>query len=86
MLLFQLDDYIWRFEQLKSRYAQDEDLRELYSNYQRHLKGDFLVQEAHLFKDTHLCIPKCGTHELLIREIHGDSLARNYSENNPLNM
>jgi len=37
-----------------------------------------------LFKGTHLCISKCGTRELLIREIYGGSLASHYSKKRPL--
>ena len=39
-----------------------------------------------MFKGTHFCIPKCGTHELLIREIHGGSLPRHYDVNKTLIM
>jgi len=31
-----------------------------------------------------LCIPKCGTRGLLIREIHGDSLTGRYGDNETL--
>jgi len=46
----------------------------------KHPKGDFLVQEGYLFKGVRLCIPKCSTCELLIREVHGGSLARHFGE------
>jgi len=38
------------------------------------------VQEGFHFKDTRLCIPKCSTRELVIREVHGDSLAGDFGE------
>lgn len=60
---------------------KDEDFRELFSACQKHPKGDFLVEEGFLFKGTRLCIPKCSTCELLIREVHGGSLAGHYGEN-----
>ena len=49
-------------------------------------KDDFLIQEEYIFKGTRLCIPKCGTRELLIREIHGGSLASYHGENKTLTM
>ena len=81
LLLFQLDACVLGFEHLKSLYETDEDLGEIYRTCQRHPKGDFLIQEGYLFKGTRLCIPKCGTRELLIREVHGGSLAGHYGEN-----
>ena len=43
-----------------------------------HPKGDFLVQDGFSLKGTRLCIPKCGTCELLIREVCGGSLVGHY--------
>ena len=74
------------FEHLKSLYATDKDFRELYYVCQKHPKGDFLVWNEYLFKGTRLCAPRCGTHELLITEVHGGSLARYYGENKTLAM
>ena len=79
--MFQLDAYILGFEHIKPLYAEDEDFGELYTTCQEHPKGDFLIQEEYLFKDTQLYVPKCGTRELLIREIHGGSLAGHDGEN-----
>ena len=45
-----------------------------------------MIQDGYLFKGTKLCIPKAGTRELLIREIHSGSLAGHYGENNTLSM
>jgi len=84
--LFQLDACILGFEHIKSLYADDEDLGELDSVCQKHPKGDFLVQEGFLFKGTRLCIPKCSTRELLIREVHGGSLAGHFGESKTLIM
>ena len=39
------------------------------------------IQDGYLFKGTRLCVPKCGTRELLVREVHGGSLAGHYGEN-----
>ena len=40
-----------------------------------------MIQEGYLFKGARLCVPKCGTMELLVREVHGGSLAGNCGEN-----
>ena len=76
-----MDACVLGFEHLKSLYETDEDLGEIYTTCQRHPKGDFLIQEGYLFKGTRLCIPKCGTRELLIREVHEGALAGHYGEN-----
>jgi len=44
----------------------------------------FFFQEGFLFKGACLCIPKCSTQELLIREVHGGSLAGHYGETKTL--
>jgi len=80
LLLFQLDALILDFEHLKCLYAEDEDLGSLYSTCSKHPKGDFLVHEGYLFKGVWLCIPKCSTRELLVREVHGGSLAGHFRE------
>jgi len=51
-----------------------------------HPKGDFLIQEEFLFKGTRLCVQRCSTRELLIKEVHGGSLAGHYGENKALTM
>ena len=81
LLLFQLDACILGFEDLKVLYDNDEDFRALYAEYSKHPKGDFHVLEGFLFKGTRLCIPRCSTRELLIREVHGGSLVGHYREN-----
>jgi len=82
--LFQLDACVLCFEHLKSLYADDEDLAKLYFERQKHPKGDLFVQEGFLFKGTWLCIPKCSTRELMIREVHGGSLAGHFRESKTL--
>jgi len=69
------------FEHLKGLYDEDEDFGMLFKECQKHPKGDFLIQDGYLFKGTRLCVPKCGTRELLVREVHGGSLAGHYGEN-----
>jgi len=81
LLLFQLDSCIFGFEHLKALYENDQDFGVIYEECRRHPKGDFLIQEGYLFKDTRLCIPKCGTRELHVREVHEGSLAGHYGEN-----
>ena len=81
MLLFQLDACVLGFEHLKALYEKDEDFGVIYEECRRHPKGYFLIQEGYLFKDTQLCVPKCGTRELLIRKVHGGSLAGHYGQN-----
>ena len=86
LLLFQLDTCVLGFERLKSQYAADEDFRELYSVCSRHPKDDIMIQDGYLFKGTRLCIPRGGTRELLIREVHGGSLAGDFGEKKTLIM
>ena len=86
LLLFQLDACVLGFEHLKSLCAEDRDFGELFNESKRHPKGEFLVQEGYLFKGTRLCVPNCGTRELLIREIHGGSLADHFGEKKTLIM
>ena len=74
LLLFQLDACILGFKHLKALYENDEDFGVIYEEWHRHLKGDFLIQDGYLFKGTRLCVSKCGTRELLIREVHKGSL------------
>ena len=84
--MFQLDACILGFEHLKSLYEDDEDFGELYKDCKWHPKGDFLIQDGFLFEGARLCIPKCGTRELLIREVHGGSLASHFGENKTIFM
>jgi len=86
LLLFQLDVLVLSFEHLRRLYAKDKDLGDLYSACLKHPRGDFLVQEGYLFKRIRLCIPKCSTRELLIRDIHNGSLAGHFDESKTLTM
>jgi len=74
------------FEHLKSLYTNDEDFGALYSSYQKHPKEDFFAQDGYLFKGTRLCIPKSGSRELLIREVHAGSLVGHFGENKTLTL
>jgi len=56
LFLFQFDACILGFEHLKSLYEEDEDFGELYKEYKRHPKRDFLIQDGFLFKGRRLCI------------------------------
>jgi len=56
------------------------DFGELYEFFQAHPKGEFLLQEGFLFKGNSLCMPRCGTRELILREIHRGSLASHFEE------
>jgi len=49
-------------------------------------KDDYLIQDGYLFKGTRLCISKYGTRELLIREVHRESLAGYFGENKAIIM
>jgi len=81
LLLLQLDACVFDFEHLKCLYADDNDLVKLYSVCPKHPKGDFLSQEGFLLKGTCLCVSKCSTHELLIKEVYEGSFAGHYGEN-----
>jgi len=78
LLLLVLESKVLGFEIIKGMYANDEDLKELYTKSSSHLHGPFHIQKGFLFKGTQLCIPKCGFRELLIRELHGGALARHF--------
>jgi len=86
LLLFQVDALVFGFEHPKSLYNEDEDLGDLYSRHLKHPKGDFLFQEGYLLKGVRLCIPKCSTRELLIREVRRRSLAGHFGESKTLAM
>jgi len=61
-------------------YPDDLDFRELFTTCQSHPKGEFLIQDGYLFKGSQMCASRCGTHELILREIHGGSLADHFGE------
>ena len=63
------------FKHLKSIYSSNENFGELYFACLKHPEDDYL------FNGTRLCIPKCGTRELLIGEVHRGSLAGHFGEN-----
>jgi len=81
-----LDAYILGFEYLKAFYVSDEELGKLFAACLKRPKDDFLICEGYLFKGTRLCIPRSGTRELLVQEVHGGSLAGHYGENKTLIM
>ena len=68
------------FEHLKSLHKDDEDFKELYESCQAHPKGDFSIHEGCLFKGNRLCVLRCGTRELILREVQGGSFAGHFGE------
>jgi len=78
--LFQLGACVLRFEHLRGLYHDDQVFGELFEACLKHPKGDFHVQDGYLFKDGRLCVPKCGTRELVLREIHGGSMVGYFAE------
>ena len=81
-----MDALILGYEHLQSLYAEDQDLGDLYAACLKHPKGDFLIQEGYVFKGVRLCILRCSTRELLIREVHVGSLAGHFGESKTLTM
>ena len=69
---------LWTFKGLVWEY---QDFGVVCEEYRRHPKEDFLIQDGYLFKGTRLCVPKCGTRELLVRVVHARSLVDHYGEN-----
>jgi len=86
LLLFLLDACILEFQHLKSLSTSDENFGELYLACLNHPKDYYLIHNWYLFKATRLCIPKCGTRELLIREICGGSSADHFGDTKTLVM
>jgi len=80
LLLFQLRACVLGFEHLRELYRDDQDFEDLFEACLKHPKGDFHVQDGYLFMGGRLCAPKCGTRELILREIHKGSMARHYGE------
>jgi len=80
LLFFQRGSCVLGFEHLKSLHKDDVDFRELFESCQAHPKGEFTLQEGYLFKDNRLCVPRCSTRELILREVHGGSLANYFGE------
>ena len=85
-MLFQLDACVFGFVHLKAFYDKDEDFGQLYAKCSKHPKGNFLIQEGFLFKGIQLCVLRCSTRELLIREVHEGSLAGHFGENKTVTM
>jgi len=86
LLLFQLDACILGFKHLKGLYASDKEFGEIFATCLKHPKDDLLIHDGHLFKGTCLCVPKSGTREILVHEVHGGSLAGHYDGNKTLIM
>ena len=80
LLLFQLGTCVLGFEHLQSLYKNDEDFKELYESCQSHPQRDYSIHEGYLFKGNRLCVPRCGTHELILREVHRGALAGHFGE------
>jgi len=76
LLLFQLDTCVLGFKHLKSLYASDEDFEALYLACQKHPKEDLFIKMG-TFSKVHDYVSPGVVHviELLIREVHGGSLA-----------
>ena len=82
--MFQFGACIFGFKHLKALYKGDEYLGEIYKACQIHLKEDFLLHDGYVFKGAQLCVPKCGTRELLIKEVHKGSPVGHYREKKTL--
>ncbi|KAJ9536645.1 hypothetical protein OSB04_un000194 [Centaurea solstitialis] len=62
------------FESLKEMYENDSDFSSLFAACEHGSFDKFYKHEGYLFKENKLCIPKCSTRELLVREAHGGGL------------
>lgn len=62
------------FESLKEMYEDDSDFSSLFAACEHGSFDKFYKHEGYLFKENKLCIPKCSTRELLVREAHGGGL------------
>ena len=68
------------FEHLQGLYQEDQDFGGLFEACLEHPQGDFHIQDGYLFKGGRLCVPKCGTTELILREIYVGPLAGHFKE------
>ena len=78
MLLGMVDSKILGFELIKEYYEQDPDFREAFVMCQNESFGHYNIVDGFLFKANKLCIPKCATRELPIREVHGGGVAGHF--------
>ncbi|KAJ9536534.1 hypothetical protein OSB04_un000286 [Centaurea solstitialis] len=62
------------FESLKEMYENDSDFSSLFAACEHGSFDKFYKHEGYLFKENKLCIPKCSTRDLLVREAHGGGL------------
>jgi len=86
LLLFQCNSNVLGFERLKSLCMGDPNFGELYEACPGHPRGHFMNQEGYFFKGTQLCVPKCGTREILLREVSGGSLEGHFGEDKTYTM
>jgi len=77
LLVLQLEAYGLGFNHLKSMSM----MRTLYESCKQRPKRDYLLEDGYLLKGTRLCVLRCGTKELLIREVYKGALASHYEEN-----
>ena len=69
------------FEFMKELYAQDSDFQEACKSpvqYDRGKWAKFMIQNGLLFRNNHLCTPKCSMRENLIKEKHSGGLAGHF--------
>ena len=76
-----VDSKILGFELIKEYYEQDPNFRVVYNMCQNESFGHYNIIDGFLFKANKVCVPKCATRELLIREAHGGGVAGHFGVN-----
>ena len=74
ILISILDAKLLDFEHIKESYPLDHNFCEDFRACEKNAVDKFFRHEGFLFRENKLCVPKCSSRELLVRESHGEGL------------
>ena len=60
---------------IKERYPTNEEFNDIYQSCLDGPKGTYHIKQGFLFNGNRLCIPKLPLRMLLVKQVHGGSLA-----------
>ena len=83
-LLNVMQSIVVGFEIVKSLYENDYDFGNLWKACLSGPKTQFFIHDGYLFRGKQLCISDCSLREAIIREAHGDGLARHLGRDKTL--